>query len=262
MRQTLTAITKRSPLYPVYRFFSDRRRKRKSRDFWQWTTEDQTRLDFYQQFVSRGDLVFDIGANLGNRSKIFSKLGAVIVAVEPQTPCGDYLASVFQETAGFHLVRKALGASVGEAEMLICDASTISSLSPDWVRSVTESGRFAEYKWDRAETVSVDTLDNLIDQYGRPAFIKIDVEGFEDEVVAGLSTPVNSLSLEFAPEFMDSTTRCIDHLCRLGEVRFQISVGESMEFALPDWLTADGIKRELSRVSSMTFGDLYARFCS
>ena len=261
MKHTLRTIAARTPLYAVYGHFAERRRvKRMARQFWEWSGEDQKRLDFYRQFVAPGDLVFDVGANFGNRAKVFSRLGAVVVAVEPQTACADFLLSVFQDTADFHLVRKALGASAGQAEMLISNARAISSLSPDWVRSVTESGRFAEYEWNRTETVSIDTLDNLMGHYGCPAFVKIDVEGFEDQVVSGLSTPVGALSMEFTPEFMQGTLRCIAHLCRIGDCRFQVSLGESMEFALPNWVTAEEVTRALSEVSSTGFGDLYARF--
>ena len=261
MEQSLKTIAKRTPLYAVYSYYADRRKwRRMKREFWKWSREDQKRFDFYRQFVATGDLVVDVGANLGNRAQVFSKLGAVVVAVEPQTACADFLQSVFRNTDNFHLVRKALGASAGQTEMLISHAHTISSLSPDWVSAVTESGRFADYEWNRRETVLIDTLDNLIAQYGCPAFVKIDVEGFEDQVVSGLSTPVRALSMEFIPEFMESTLKCIEHLDRIGDYQFQISLGESMEFALPNWVTAEQIGRALSEVPSDAFGDLYARF--
>ena len=135
----------------------------------------------------------------------------------------------------------------------------ISSLSAEWVRSVVESGRFKEYTWDQRIKVPIDTLDNLITSHGRPTFIKIDVEGFEDQVIAGLHTQVRALSMEFTPEFMESTRRCIAHLCRIGNYSFQISLGESMEFTLERWVSADEILVALSAVSPTAFGDLYAR---
>jgi FkbM family methyltransferase len=261
MKQLLKAIAKRTPIYQFYRYLAERvRMRRMIRQFRQWSTEDQKRLEFYKQFVSAGSIVFDVGANMGNRAKVFSRLGAVVVAVEPQTPCADFLLSVFQNAPNFHLVKTALGASAGQAEMLISDTHTISSLSPDWVRMVKESGRFADYQWNKKEMVSIDTLDNLIARHGRPTFIKIDVEGFEEQVISGLSTPVAALSMEFTTEFMNSTFRSIDHLCQVGEVRFQMSLGESMEFALPEWTTAEEIKCVLSKLTSTACGDLYARF--
>ncbi len=260
MKQTLKTIAKRTPLLAIYRHFVERyRMRREARHFWNWSCEDQTRFEFYRQFIATGDLVFDIGANFGNRTKVFSRLGAVTVAIEPQTACADFLHSVFKDTANFHLVRKALGAAAGQVEMLISNAHSISSLSPDWVRSVKESGRFSEYNWDRKEMVLIDTLDNLIAQYGRPAFMKIDVEGFEEQVISGLSIPVEALSIEFAHEFIKSTFRCIEHLCHIGDYQYQISFGESMEFLLPKWVTTEEIRKALSEVPLMSWGDVYAR---
>jgi FkbM family methyltransferase len=261
MKKTLKIIVKKTPLYPLYKYFADRRSQQQAyRKFWEWTEEDQKRMNFYRQFVGPGDKVFDVGANLGNRAKIFSRLGAFVVAVEPQTDCANYLRSVFRNTPNFHLVKKALGASEGQLEMHINeDHSMISSLSPEWIRSVTESGRFKN-KWNRRETVQVDTLDHLIAEQGAPAFVKIDVEGFEDQVVSGLSVLVGALSMEFTHEFMESAFKCIEHLCGIADCRFQISLGESMDFALPNWVPADEIKKTLSVIAPKSWGDIYARF--
>ena len=101
--------------------------------------------------------------------------------------------------------------------MSICGAHTISSLSHDWIRSVVASGRFADHVWNRRERVPVDTLDHLMARFGRPSFIKIDVEGFEDQVVAGLSRPVPEMSVAIAPLHAVPTGR--DPVIRLREPR-------------------------------------------
>ncbi len=217
-------------------------------------------MEFYKQFIMPGDIVIDVGANIGNRAKVFSMLGAVVVAVEPQLDCSRFLRAAFKGRTGFHLVTKALGASIGNAEMRISNAHTISTLSTDWLAAVENSGRFAGLNWNKAEVVPVDTLDNVIAQHGIPRFIKIDVEGFEDQVIAGLSSPVRALSFEFTPEFLQSTIKCIAHLNALGNASFQLSLGESMEFYLPKWQSADGIEQVLSEASKKSFGDIYARF--
>lgn len=261
MKRLLRTIVRRTPLYAAYRGYLERRSWRLAkRRFLPWTDEDQRRLAFYRPFVTPGDVVFDVGANLGNRAKVFSRLGAVVVAVEPQAACADFLEESFRGTPDVHLVRSALGAARGEAEMSICGAHTISSLSHDWIRSVVASDRFADHVWNRRERVPVDTLDHLMARFGRPSFIKIDVEGFEDQVVAGLSRPVPALSMEFTPEYLTAALRCIDHLAGLGDVRFQYSLGESMAFALPEWVGADAIREALAAVPAEAVGDLYARF--
>lgn len=262
MKSLLKTLARR--LLPESRYRALAARAQEARDlraFQEWTTTDQRRLEFYRQFASKDSLVFDVGANLGNRSKIFLKLGAKVVAFEPQDKCADFLCEALHGTPNFQLVRKALGASPGQAEMLVSNDHTISSLSSTWVQTVKKTGRFAEDKpnWNERQVVPIATLDQYISLHGCPAFIKIDVEGFEDQVLAGLTKPVPALSMEFTPECLESTWRCIDHLGRLGNFQFQLSLGESMEFALPDWTTSDGVRLVLANVPQTDFGDLYAR---
>jgi hypothetical protein len=94
-----------------------------------------------------------------------------------------------------------------------------------------------------------------------PDFIKIDVEGYEHEVLKGLSTPVKLLSLEFTPEFVDSTINCINHSSGLGNVQCNWSMNESMEMMLNDWVDAsEMIARLGSYRNESFFGDVYIRF--
>ena len=256
MKKVLKSILKKTPLYPFCRDIARRRRIKK---FWNFDENDHLRLTFYKQFVNQGDLVFDVGANEGNRAKLFYEIGAKIVAVEPQSGCADFLQEVFRGVSGFHLERKALGASVGNAEMRISDSEVLSSLSDDWIRTVKESGRFSHRNWNRTEIVEVDTIDNLISKFGSPSFIKIDVEGFEAQVMAGLSSAIKGLSMEFIPEYPEGTMRCVKRLCQLGEYEFQISLGESMDFALPSWVNGGQIEEEFTKIPLTDFGDIYAR---
>jgi len=234
--------------------------RRHRRKFRQWTDEDQRRADFYSQFVGARDLVFDVGANLGNRAKVFHRMGAAVVAIEPQDRCSDFLASVFHRSPNFYLVRAALGAKAEIGEMYISTAHTVSSLSRRWVEAVQQTGRFGSECWTERQRTEIQTLDSLIERFGQPVFIKIDVEGFEDEVLAGLSRPVAGLSFEFTPEYLESTLRCIDQLCLLGEPEFQLSYGESLEFVLPQWIRGHAIKQRLAEAPAEVFGDVYARF--
>lgn len=261
MRFCSKKLIKIIPLRSMRRYFEKRLEDREKKNhFFTWSNQDQQRRKFYAQFISPGDLVFDVGANQGNRSKIFAELGAVVIAVEPQKACATFLKCVFRNRSNFHLVKKALGATPCKTEMRISNAHTISSLSTDWINAVQKSGRFPGCSWDKKQTVEVDTLDHLIRQYGQPTFVKIDVEGFEDQVLAGLSVPVRALSIEFTPEILDSTFRCIEHCCQLGFAEFQISLGESMQFALPDWVHQERMRECLSAVPRETFGDVYVRF--
>jgi FkbM family methyltransferase len=227
-----------------------------------WTTHDQEMLEFYSQFLSAGDVCFDVGANVGNRTKIFLKLGSKVVAVEPQDECVRALKAAYGRNRRLTIIRKALGESEGKAELLISNASTISSLSLAWIEAVKRSGRFSDYSWDKKRVVNMTTLDGLIEQYGVPSFVKIDVEGFEYEVIKGLSQRVRTVSLEFTPEFIESTIKCIEYLQSIGNIRLNYSIGESMRLALDKWVTAQELVGMLSayRGDNRLFGDVYIQF--
>jgi len=217
-------------------------------------------LRFYSQFINQGDLCFDVGASLGNRTEIFLKLGAIVVAIEPQSVCMRQLKKKYHENSRVILIQKALGEKEGEGELLLSQAHTISSMSKEWISSVKSSGRFRRYTWNKSVMVPMTTLDKLIEEFGKPSFCKIDVEGFEFQVLQGLSQPIRTLSFEFTPEFMDSAINCIGHLSKIGFAKFNYSVGESMRLALPRWVTSDEICKILADLPHKTiFGDVYAK---
>ncbi len=227
-----------------------------------WTSHDREIFDFYSQFIVPGDLVFDIGANIGNRTKIFLALGANVVAVEPQDDCVNYLKKIYGRSKHLAIFQMVLGAFEGKAELMISNANTISSLSLEWIEAVKSSGRFSGYTWKDKKIVPMTTLDQLIDFYKLPSFIKIDVEGFEHQVMRGLSRQVSNISFEFTPEFIHSSLKCFEHLKTLGNVLFNYSVGESMRLALDNYVTSDEIARILKgfRHDNILFGDVYCKF--
>ncbi len=216
---------------------------------------------FYSQFVHKDDLCFDVGANMGNRTEIFLTLGATVVAIEPQEMCAKRLRRNYKNNDKVIIIQKALGEKEGEAELMISDAHTISSCSKEWITNVKTNGMFSAYRWDKSVVVPVTTLDRLVKEYGIPAFCKIDVEGFELQVLKGLSSPVRVISFEFTPGFVESTINCINHLSSIGTVRFNYSLGESMHLVLSEWVKSNEMCDIISSLPDKTnFGDVYARF--
>ena len=216
-------------------------------------------LRFYRQFIPQGGLCFDVGANIGDRTDLFFALGARVVAVEPQPGCAEQLRRRFGDRV--ELVEAALGPAAGQAELMVASYHTLSSLSPGWVEAVQASGRFAEFDWPGRLTIRVLTLDELIDRHGRPDFCKIDVEGYELEVLQGLQRPLPALSLEFTPERLDAGAAAIRRLHELGMRRFNYSAGETLQLTLTDWVDTDAILRFLPSIptDAVSFGDVYAR---
>ena len=253
MHERAAELIRSNPIYKIVQGLWRRYR------FARLSPEDESRLRFYAQFIRPGCLVFDVGANLGNRSKIFLQLGANVVAFEPQASCGVLLSQMFEKNRRFRLVRKALGPAEGSAVMFIGDSHTISSLSKNWIDATMKSGRFASSRWSGRQEVAVTTLDVAMSTFGFPSFIKIDVEGFEFEVLKGLSRPIETLSIEVVPEYLENAFRCLRLLEDLAEFQFQFSFGESMQFALAEWISNAEIREWLKALPPGSFGDLYAR---
>lgn len=203
-------VVRRSFLYDIHKALQARKIRR------QWTDQDELMHELYAQFVLPGQLCFDVGANVGNRTWVFLKRGARVVAVEPQEACIQYLRWVYGKDKRLTVVPQALGEAQGQAELWISDPHTLSSMCPEWIEAVQRSGRFGQNAWDKKQVVSMMTLDRLIEEYGVPSFVKIDAEGYECQVLKELSQQVQALSFEFTPECLESTFQCLDHLHHLG----------------------------------------------
>ncbi len=238
----------------------DRRRMERVKT---WTEHDQAMLEFYSQFLNPDDICFDIGANIGGRTKIFVKLCKLVVCAEPQSRCAAQLKELFGGNAKVQVIQAAVGSAIGTAQMAVSNASTVSSLSKDWVNAVQSSGRFGEdVKWNETESVAVTTLDHLIEQFGVPAFIKVDVEGYEMEALSGLSRAVKALSFEFTPERLNQAFGVLNHLGKLGNIQTNYALGEDMAFVLSQWISSEALQQEMAkfRGDAHSIGDIYVRF--
>jgi len=227
-------------------------------------------LKFYSRFIKKDDLCFDIGANYGRRTEIFLKLGARVVAVEPQDACMQELEKKYGSNKRVILVKKAISDKQGEEELMISDSHTLSSMSKEWINSIKSSDMFfvstQAFRWQKSAKVQVTTLNHLIKEYGKPAFLKIDVEGYEYKVLKSLSEPIKVISFEFTPTqvFILSAINIVKHLASIGEVKFNYSFGESISLVLNEWVGPDEISNILLNLPKKTHisGDIYARFIS
>jgi len=213
----------------------------------------------YGDFVQAGDLVFDIGAHVGDRTASFRRLGARVVAVEPQRAMAGVLKFLYGLNRKVLIEEVAVGREPGRVRMLInADNPTVSSVSEVFVDAASGAPGWEAQRWTGSAEVEVTTLDALIAKYGRPAFIKLDVEGFEAEALCGMSAAVRGLSFEFTMIQRQVALACVERCKMLGYTRFNAALGESQAL-LSEWVSADGITRWLMELpQSANSGDVYA----
>jgi FkbM family methyltransferase len=215
----------------------------------------------YADFIRPGDLAIDVGSHVGDRIGSFRRLGARVVAVEPQPLCSRAIRALYGDDECVTLVEAACGASERRVELYVNSANpTISTASSHFIVAADGAGGWQDEVWDSRIEVPSVTLDALIDRHGVPAFIKIDVEGFEDEVLAGLTQPVPALSFEFTTIERVLAVRCLARLTALGFTRFAVALGDTMVLPPQGWRSADETAAYVCKLShEVNSGDIYCR---
>jgi len=221
----------------------------------------QRLTQFYASFVTPGCLCFDIGAHVGNRIRCWQRLGARVVAVEPQPDFASILRILYGRDSNVSLVEAAVGRTPGTARMLISRwTPTVTTLSRQWAQQVARSPAFRGVSWSEGQEVAVTTLQALIDRYGMPDFVKLDIEGSEAQALEGLSCSVQAVSFEYLPAARDAAISCIERLSSLGSYRYNWSSGESHRLGSATWIDAAGVREFLIELAdSAGSGDIYAR---
>lgn len=215
----------------------------------------------YREFVRAGDLVFDIGAHAGNHVRALHALGCRVVALEPQPDFARLLRLLFGRSGDVTIVEGGVGDRPGRAVLSISERTpTVTSLADDWRVARAADDDFAAVQWNRRIEIDVTTVDALIERHGTPAFIKIDVEGSEPAVLAGLSQPVPALAFEYLPRAVDRVAACVDRLHSLGQYVYNWSPGESYALASGNWLKGPALLDTLrGPQAQQRSGDVYAR---
>jgi FkbM family methyltransferase len=227
-----------------------------------WILAREKQLDFYRRLLTElrpGDVIFDIGANEGFKTDLFLRLGARVVAIEPDETNQSILREKF---ARFRLVRKPVvivGKAVSDTntvETMWIDGpgSAVNTLSQKWATTLNANKArhvhgHCGLDFTRHQTVETTTLERLISAHGLPIFIKIDVEGYELNVIRGLQRPIPYLSFEVnLPEFRPEALQCVEILGRLATAgKFNYAVDCEQGLALEHWLSADEFLHVLAR---------------
>jgi FkbM family methyltransferase len=259
MRQALKEMLSKTKLYPlakeVYRRTINRRYIRSRKQL----------MNFYAPLVNRAAVVFDVGANRGDFADAFLRLGSTVYAVEPHPVCIEELRALYGSDPRFTVLACALGGAPGEAKLFLGEQGmdNVSTLSEDYVRGARDIPGLAVAGWNESIMVPVETLDHLIAQFGIPDFCKIDVEGYEVEVLRGLHAPLPLVQFEYQPWSVEKAVECIDCLDALGDCRYNITMADSRddEVALqPEWMDSRQLTALLRGRVAQTHrvGDIFA----
>ena len=209
------------------------------------------------KLINKEEIIFDIGAHSGEKSKNLLKICSKLILVEPQPEYVKILKKKFSKISKVVILPYGISSKKKTLKLKINTSNPlISTFSDHW-----DKGRFAESKWDKVINVDTITLDQLINDYGHPKYIKIDVEGFELEVLKGLTKKTGIISFEFTSEFFKDAVKCLDHLNLLGYQNFNYSEGEKRKFNF-DWTSKDKILEEIEnkvKTNNYLWGDIYAQ---
>lgn len=218
------------------------------------------RDNILSMFTSPGDLAFDIGANVGDCLSSLRRLGAVVVAVEPQPAVYQLLKILHGRDREILFENLAVGAKSGYGTIhLNLLNPTTSTISARFVDAAQRATGWEKQKWELTRSVAMTTLDDLIARYGVPVFCKIDVEGYEAEVLRGLNYALPAISFEFTTIQRPVALRAVEQCQRLGVYVYNAALGENEALVHPKWLGASALCHWIGNLPhSANSGDIYA----
>jgi len=214
--------------------------------------EYRKEIKFYQGILRQGSIVFDIGANVGDKSYIFAKLSNWVIILEPDQLNFEILSKRFASFKNIKIINAAVSHSNGKELFYVSEpGSPANTLSAKWSKVLNDPSlnRWSKsMKFNQGYLVQTITLDSLIDSYGSPHYIKIDVEGYEEQVLLSLSKKVPVLSFEAnLPEFTNETLSCIKLLHQLSNKSSFNIINHEFDFFWPQnrsfFETAEWIER-------------------
>jgi FkbM family methyltransferase len=184
------------------------------------------------------NLVFDVGSNVGTAVEFFSQKANKVIGFEPNPRLVEILRKKFNNR-NVIIDSRGLSNEIGEKKFRIANVDTISTFSEDWVNNSRFTGG---YSWNESIIVETTTLDSVIEQYGTPDYIKIDVEGYEFEVLTSLTKLLENtiISFEWAEEQKNKIGQTIKYLFNLGYKKFSYTEADKIFMDLEiDWRTID-----------------------
>ncbi|PIA79390.1 hypothetical protein BFR04_00625 [Gaetbulibacter sp. 4G1] len=208
---------------------------------------------FYSQFVNKNDLCFDIGANIGKKSRILLACNGRVIAFEPQSGCLEHLSKINHPKFTFHPF--AVGSKNKKGKLYLSNYSEVATLSSKFIEHYTTEKVY----WNKEEVVEIKSLDFLIKKYGFPNFCKIDVEGYELKIITNLTHNIPIIEFEFTEKFKKDTIKIIRYL-EEKNYTFNYTLNEQLKFQMKNWVFGHEMKDIVNKLPSKNLhGNLFCR---
>lgn len=203
-------------------------------------------------------MYFDIGANLGNWALANIDKTDKIISVEASPITFKRLVWKIQDEPNIIPVNYAVCNNDGkDITFYHADADYASTLNKDWLTS--PESRFHNYQY-REIVCKTITIDKLIEQYGVPELIKVDVEAAEYECITSLTQKVPCLCFEWASEYNNIAIKCMGYLVGLGFTEFALQYKDEYNFCPSVYYTVDIITEGLLKTTpKLEWGMVWAK---
>jgi len=205
-------------------------------------------------------IIIDIGANVGNFTKewLTKSPHSQYVCVEANVELIPILDGMFYGNKNVTILNNLVSDKDDElVDFWINKNHTISSASKDWINN----SRFKGTDYYKKTQVKTITLDTIIELYGNPNLIKIDVEGYELEVLKGLTKAQSVIMFEWVEENFSRCIDCIKYLMSIGYNSFSYTIKENYSEIQTNYCPFNemDIFKKINLIGNSNWGNIYAR---
>jgi FkbM family methyltransferase len=175
-------------------------------------------------------ILYDVGANEGKYTDINLNKFDKYILVEANPSLAEKLRQKYKTNPEIHIV-EAIASNKETETFYISNADTISTSDIEWI----QQSRFSNnYLWKPVDGLQTVSLDRLISIYGEPTLLKIDVEGYEYNVLQSLTKKVKLLCFEWAEEKKKEILLSLEYLRNQNYTRFHVQMEDKYDYVVND----------------------------
>jgi len=175
-------------------------------------------------------ILIDIGANRGLYADANAASYDQCILVEANPELSMFLLEKYKGNEKMVIENKIVSNKTNET-FYISNADTISTVDREWV----SNSRFSQnYSWRPVEGLPTCSIDTLVQTYGTPSFLKVDVEGYEYNVILSMTQKYCPLAFEWAEEKKEEILLTLKYLHSLGYTKFALQLEDAYTHKVND----------------------------